>query len=257
MSGIDLNAPIRYCGASLRHFRERESHITRRSKEHILLMVYEGILRFVEDGISYELHPGDYHIQRQGSLQEGREASESPRYLYVHFLGTWAEGDSVLPDSGTFSYAECKEQMEDLDTKAHNGATLTACTAVFCSLLETLYGEKKTSAASAIADYLAKHLTESVDLTDLTEVFHYSKNYIIRLMREAYGRTPIQYLTELRIKQAGRLLEASSLSMEEIAEECGYHDYAHFYKCFRKLTGKSPKEWRKNKQKYPVSTEYF
>ena len=46
MQGIDLNKPIRYKTASLRFFKEGEHHISRRCPEDVLLLVYDGVLRF-------------------------------------------------------------------------------------------------------------------------------------------------------------------------------------------------------------------
>ena len=71
MRGIDLDKPITFLYSSLRFFADNEYHVTRYCSDDVLLMVYEGILRFVEDGVSYELHPGEYHIQKGGSYQEG------------------------------------------------------------------------------------------------------------------------------------------------------------------------------------------
>ena len=89
MRGIDLNGEISYKTSSLRFFEKNECHVTRTCPHDVLLLVYEGILRFSEDGEEYELHPGDYFIQRFRSDQTGEKPSDSPKYLYIHFFGEW------------------------------------------------------------------------------------------------------------------------------------------------------------------------
>ena len=69
MRGINLNKPIEFLHSSLRYFSEGEHHITRFCKDDVLLMVFEGVLRFNEDNIRYEIHPGEYHIQKSNTFQ--------------------------------------------------------------------------------------------------------------------------------------------------------------------------------------------
>ena len=50
-------------------------------------MVFEGVLRFRENGIPVEVHPGEYYIQRHGLLQEGKCESDSPKYFFYTMVG--------------------------------------------------------------------------------------------------------------------------------------------------------------------------
>ena len=68
MEGINLERPITYKYASLRYFLEGEHHVSRLCRDDVLLLVFDGVLRFTEDGKPYEIHKGEYHIQRHGSL---------------------------------------------------------------------------------------------------------------------------------------------------------------------------------------------
>ena len=108
MQGIDLNQPILYKHSSLRFFNAGEYHISRLCEDDVLLLVYDGVLRFTEDSVPYELHPGSYHIQRHGSVQTGHLPSDAPKYLYVHFLAEWSDSASSLPSCGMFNYAKLK-----------------------------------------------------------------------------------------------------------------------------------------------------
>ena len=78
-----MNNDIQYLFASLRYFDEKEYHVDRVCSDDVLLLVFEGVLRFSEDGVGYEIHPGEYHIQKHNSIQKGDRPSDSPKYLYV------------------------------------------------------------------------------------------------------------------------------------------------------------------------------
>ena len=123
MYGIDLNKEIKYKFASLRYFDENEHHINRVCKDDVLLLVFDGVLRFSEDGELYEIHPGEYHIQKQGSLQEGVIASDSPKYLYVHFYAQWTQ-DSIIGKNGTFDYEYLKNEIEQMNSLVCTGPTV-------------------------------------------------------------------------------------------------------------------------------------
>lgn len=60
------------------------------------------------------------------------------------------------------------------------------------------------------------------------------------------NRSPKEYLTEYRIKQACRLLRETTLSVSAIAYSVGFENNLYFSKAFRKQKGKSPSEYRES-----------
>ena len=254
MSGIDLNKPINFLYSSLRYFGERECHINRICYDDVLLMVFDGILRFSEDGVDYEIYPGSYHIQKHGSDQRGAIPSDSPKYLYVHFMSEWSdERWDVLPRSGSFDYQALRPLMESIDAMSHGDYTICECQMKFCELLSTLYRKNGTvTTAGRIADYIGKNYITGIKLEQLVEEFHFSKNHIINLFKAEYGITPFEYVNDLRIRKGEWLLEATSKTAETVAYECGFNNYSHFYKIFRAANGMAPTEWREKKRVKPV-----
>jgi len=288
MKGIDLNQPITYRYSSMRFFDENEHHITRLCREDVLLLVFDGILRFEEDGISYEVYPGEYHIQKCNSFQRGPIASDRPKYLYVHFHGQWTDTDVasfhhtesadagesssscavregvgvlsmpqrqrtdeafLLPCRGEFDPTALMPFIEDIDRIAHCGYTYTEKAAKFYEILSLLYrGGQKITTANQIAEFIAGEYLNGITLEKLSQQFHFSKNHIINLFKKEYGITPFEYIHALKIQKAERLLMVTSNSAESIARECGFHDYAYFYKVFYKKNKLSPVEWRKLKR---------
>ena len=66
------------------------------------------------------------------------------------------------------------------------------------------------------------------------------------LFQAAYGESPLHFLQRLRVNRAMELLDSTRLSHEEIAERCGFFNYSHMWKCFRKHLGCAPLSVRKN-----------
>ena len=249
VKGIDLNGEMIYKVSSLRFFEKNESHITRICPHDVLLLVYEGVLRFTEDGEEYELHPGEYFIQRQNSYQTGERVSDSPKYLYIHFFGKWEEEgqDGVLSRSGNFDYAALLPLIYKLDRLAHGNYTYTERIGVFYEILSMLYRSTPDTDGTAgkILKYIDKNYLTISSLEDICEHFHYSKNHVINIFRQSQGLTPFEYINDLKIRRAMYLLEVTSKSIDEIAIESGFNHYSHFYRLFLRKNGISPFEWRK------------
>lgn len=249
MLGIDLNRPIFYKHSSLRFFKPREHHISRLCKDDVLLLVYDGVLRFSEDGTQFELRAGEYHIQKQNSMQSGDFASDAPKYLYVHFKADWAENGCLLPRSGTFKYAKLKPLIEDLDILAHSNAPYITQAGKFYELISMLYQTKPTdSTADNIADFIAKNCHQEITLEMLCNEFHFSKNHIINIFKRAFDMTPIAYINHIRLQKSEHMMEVTSDSIESISLLCGFKNYSHFYKLFLRKNGLSPEQWRNNKR---------
>lgn len=244
VEGILMDRPIRYYYASMRYFKEQEFHVRRICKEDVLVLVFDGVLRFSENGINYELHPGEYYIQRRETYQDSPLPSDAPKYLYVHFIADWGKEDS-LPRRGAFDRGVLRDEAERLDRLAHSSAPYVVQCGAFYSLLEKLYRKQdKNTVADEIASFLETHLNEKTSLDVLCEKFHFSKNYIINLFKSAYGITPVAYVNQLKLEKAEYRMEVTSDSLEEIARSCGFSDYSHFYKLFVKKNGNSPEKWR-------------
>jgi len=248
MYGIDLNQEIQYHAASLRYFAPREHHVSRFCNDDVLLLVYEGVLRFSEDGISYEVHPGHYHIQKQNTFQEGKLPSDSPKYLFIHFLGQWTQ-DGALPKRGTFDYASLKPVMEELHYLAHKRAPYVLKAAKLYEILSHLQKAKPSKTVAAqIAKFIKENYHQGIDLNMLCDRFSFSKNNIIRLLKKEFGQTPIAYLNTVRLCKAEEQLITTSESIENIAYNCGYRNYSHFYRQFIGKNLLSPEAYRKRKR---------
>lgn len=74
----------------------------------------------------------------------------------------------------------------------------------------------------------------------------YSSAYCNRLFHEAFGLSPRQYLSQVKLQLAKRWLLDPSISVSDIALRLGYRDIAHFSRQFKRWSGVSPSDYRKS-----------
>lgn len=95
-----------------------------------------------------------------------------------------------------------------------------------------------------ILRYMADHLEEKVTLAELASQLNLSKEQFSRFFRQAFRRSPLQYLTQMRLQKACRLLTKGDMTMSEIAEVCGFDNSNYFSRVFKQHFAMSPSEFQ-------------
>jgi AraC-like DNA-binding protein len=104
--------------------------------------------------------------------------------------------------------------------------------------------KKYRSAVQYAIEYLESNYTESLSLEALAGFVNYSKSHFCYLFKAVTGKTYIEYLHQLRINQAKKLLRETEKTVTDISYEVGYHTIAHFNKHFKLITGLTPSQYR-------------
>lgn len=86
---------------------------------------------------------------------------------------------------------------------------------------------------------------EEIRVEKLAAKVHLSVYHFIRMFKRYTNSTPHEYLLNVRLRQAKRLLQTTTLTNEKIAFECGFNSGSHFARAFRKRTGMTPGAFRK------------
>ena len=97
--------------------------------------------------------------------------------------------------------------------------------------------------------YLHENYTEKVTIEKMCRTFCCSKSTLLTAFKREYGRTVINYLSELRVEEAKKLLSSTALSISEISDATGFYDQAYFSKVFSKEVGITPSDYRKEMRK--------
>lgn len=86
-----------------------------------------------------------------------------------------------------------------------------------------------------------------LNVVDLLEGSGYAEDYIRAKFKKSTGRTPVEFLTRVRINHACYMIDSykNTMSLSEIAEKCGYVDYVYFSRRFKQIVGVSPRQYMK------------
>lgn len=96
--------------------------------------------------------------------------------------------------------------------------------------------------------YFHKNYNKPISIEDFAVEHHMSVSWFIRNFKEYTESTPAQYILSLRISNAQTLLETTNYNVTEIAEIVGYDNPLYFSRIFKKQSGMSPSEFRKQLQ---------
>jgi transcriptional regulator GlxA family with amidase domain len=88
------------------------------------------------------------------------------------------------------------------------------------------------------------HLTEYVNMENLAEHVGISPRHFIRRFKKATSESPLNYLQQMRIEKAKKILETRTDTVDEITQAIGYENSSTFRKLFKECTGLSPREYR-------------
>ena len=95
--------------------------------------------------------------------------------------------------------------------------------------------------------WLAKnkpYLNPDFQLSDLRQVLPINRTYLSRFINSAYGCSFYQWVNDLRIEEAKRLMrEQPELKVQDVADRCGFSSRRVFYQIFTRETGQTPSEW--------------
>lgn len=93
--------------------------------------------------------------------------------------------------------------------------------------------------------FMHANFNNKISLADIAKSVHLSPAYFSELFREKNGITVSQYLLELRIDYAKKLLDSTNDSITDICFACGFTSLSNFMKNFKKITNTSPLKYRK------------
>jgi AraC-like DNA-binding protein len=113
---------------------------------------------------------------------------------------------------------------------------------------DSQYWAKQTDnrVSAAIKKYLQTHMGTTVTLADISRHVHLTPTYLCRSFKKQTGSSPMDYLQQLRMTEAEKLLLHTDLQVNLIAEKVGYHEPSYFTRVFKEKHGVSPKDFRRS-----------
>lgn len=111
------------------------------------------------------------------------------------------------------------------------------------------------SVVRSCEDWLTTHFRDGDAIRKVVAQASIPERTLKRRFRSATGMTLIEYLQNLRVEKAKRLLEASQTPIDEISVEAGYEDASFFRRLFKRRTGMTPSQYRRLFQPVMSATE--
>ena len=140
--------------------------------------------------------------------------------------------------------AEKRAQLPILDTQKRNAMIRFADIMIHTMLEHNMILPREDDRRAAVIRYLDENYQKPLTVQELCRVFFISRSDLYKLFSNA-GLTPHEYLGKLRMEKAKQLLETTSLSLTEIAEQVGIGNYNYFIRAFRRAYQTSPGKYRR------------
>lgn len=93
---------------------------------------------------------------------------------------------------------------------------------------------------NAIYNYSFSHFQQKIKLSEIADIADMSPNSFCRFFKNTTGKTFSDFITEVRVGYACKLLISSKISMKEVCYESGFNSFSCFHEYFKKLTGQTP-----------------
>ena len=110
----------------------------------------------------------------------------------------------------------------------------------------------QSPAVESCISYLREHFKEPITLETLGDLTGYVPLHVLRIFKAETGKTPHDYLCDLRMTYARNLLLNTEQTVHQIAAECGFQSSSHFQTLFKQKFNTTPGKFRKSTESFDL-----
>lgn len=236
-----------------------QSFCVEREHSNIMSLEYivegEGVLKI--NGQTLYPSGGDIFLLTEGSNHRYFCQKENPwRKYFISFKGPLANKlrELYLPIN-TYLFKDCdlKENFENIfksafdDSKSYE-TILSEITVELVKIMIYIRSKSKPESID-LADLIKGKIDCCIDkefsLEEIADSLNYTKNHIINIFKAKYNKTPYQYYMDTKIISAKRYLQQTNCAVADIASNLAFSDAQYFSYFFKRATGLSPSEYRR------------
>lgn len=233
---------------------------------NVFEFVKAGSIHIEANGREYVARPGDVYVLKRGlNVKYYSGPGEQIEKIWFNMRGRLIDNlfDAYcLSDEVIISHCDIENEIAKIHTALQSSDSTSVVTCKLAAYIHEII--MKISLAnhtidlsfnpgSTVADKLKEYLDARIyyktTLGSIAKRLQTTEKYLIRVFREKYGDTPYAYLMHKRIEAAKELLCITELSVKEIAAKLAFSDSNYFSRTFKKYTGFSPVEFRRNMKK--------
>ena len=159
-----------------------------------------------------------------------------------------AERGGVHPmhlDSVSSAFAGKVEAVTGVEEGA---AMMREMVRTYCRLVRQHAGHHYSPLVQKVMDCVDSDLTGDLGLKALAALQNVNASYLSTLFHRETGKTITEYVTEIRMNNAARLIQTTHLQIQTVAQHCGIADVNYFSKVFKRHFGVTPKQFREDHQ---------
>ncbi|MBQ7900545.1 MAG: helix-turn-helix domain-containing protein [Clostridia bacterium] len=226
-------------------------------RDYYLMYVVEGAMHIELDGICDRISAGQLLIIQPGVLYHYcLDCDSRVNYMWIHFTGKNLPAmlSSLRLESNRIYNAGLHHSMELHWTRLFgefvrndeyfsmvSNSILTEILAAFSRYIHTP-SDKKNFVKSIT--YIHQNYSEAITVGALAEMENLSEPHYRACFRRSVGMSPMEYITDVRMRAAVQLLESTEKKLAEISQLCGYNDVYYFIRAFKRKTGVTPGKYR-------------
>ncbi|MDF2962632.1 MAG: hypothetical protein K0S39_4367 [Paenibacillus sp.] len=226
------------------------------TRHHIIFLVVKGTVHYHIGGTTVTLSKGEGLFMPQGILRSAESEETDPHQMYsIHFRDLPLDQLSHFMDQSykwirPLGYDYLKQRFSVLNECwiGKMPCYEMICQGILLEILgmvqrELVSGEipsSRRNLAIRVQQYIVQNYREPLRLKDLAEHVDRSPNYISNVFKEVIGRTPVEYMHEVRVTAARELLLTTNMTIGEISESLGYCDQTYFNFMYKKIVGHPP-----------------
>ena len=140
-------------------------------------------------------------------------------------------------------------EIEEAENPEQVNALIPKMIRSYCLLVQQHSLASYSALVRDCLNYIDFHYMEPLSLETLAARFSVNKNYLSSRFHKERGMTVTDYINRIRVNRAANLLRKTSLSIQQVAEQCGFSDGNYFTRIFRKLEEVTPNEYRGSAQR--------
>ncbi|PWM71680.1 MAG: hypothetical protein DBX59_08040 [Bacillota bacterium] len=212
---------------------------------HELVFVVKGEVFLEEDGERHALKEGDVLCLKPDTVHKGYKKSDNCSFFWLHFYA------DAYEDIGVYrARAEDFSSALVLFKELNHLASLQGENELIeCKLLGFLLQlnsrrQMKSKLFSDIADYIRVNGYTPLSVSSVSEKFGYNSDYLSKLFTANCGIPLKKYIDRARLSYLCNLLLATTLSVKEISERCGFESDNALIKFFKYHKKQTPSEYR-------------
>ncbi len=191
-------------------------------------------------------HRPEWHICHAGLTDAAIPIRQGEQPLGYVLLGQMRRDEAPPPNfAGDAVLETAYHKLHRYDAARMSSAINLATALATLMLADGMVRPAHDAVSEAAAAYIREHLTEPLSVEMLCRQLRVSKNELYERFRYTLHATVGQFITQCRIERMKILLSTTDKSLAAVAEECGVENYTYFIKLFKKHTGVTPLQYRK------------